>query len=295
MQLHFVGSVKLDEHAELAGVANSDARFVAARAPGLEGTKSFRVKKVVADRERVLVVTYNENLFQAQWRTLQQDMERASLKLAALRQKLQDRAAGLIKGGRAPSLPSVTSQVKTILRRQHLRALLPCTISSGVQGLPQLSYTIDAAALQKVAETSLGKTILISGREEWTDDRIIAAYRSQFIIEGVFKEMKDRRTGTWWPLHHWTDAQIKVHGLYCAVAMLLRGLMWRRVQQAGLHLSMNRLLSELGDVREVVNVYPHKRGQKTERKQAVLSRTSDLQQQLLRILEIEKPVRDELG
>jgi transposase len=288
MQLHFVGSVKLDEHPELAAVANSDARFTAAATPGLEGTKSFRVHKVVADRERVLVVTYNQNLFNAQWLTLQKDMERASAKLAAVQHKLQDRAAGLIKGGRAPTVQSVTNQGQTILRRQHLRAVIPLTIGTDAQGIPQLSYTIDAAALQKVAETSLGKTILISNREEWTDDRIIAAYRSQFIIEGVFKGMKDRRTGTWWPLHHWTDAQIKVHGLYCAVAVLLRGLMWRRARQAGLKLSMNRLLSELGAIREVVNIYPANRGQKAERKQAVLSRTSELQQQLLRILGIEK-------
>jgi len=294
--LHFVGSVKLDEHPELAAVANSDARFTAAATPALAGTKSFRVKKVVADRERVLVVTYNQNLFNAQWLTLQKDIERASAKLAAVQQKLQDRAAGLIKGGRAPTVQSVTSQGKTLLRRQHLRAVMPLTISTAAQGIPQLSYTIDAAALQKVAETSLGKTILISNREEWTNDRIIAAYRSQFIIEGVFKGMKDRRTGTWWPLHHWTDAQIKVHGLYCAVAVLLRGLMWRRVRQAGLKLSMNRLLSELGAIREVINIYPPKRGQKAERKQTVLSRTSDLQQQLLSILGLEKQGgRKELG
>lgn len=100
--------------------------------------------------------------------------------------------------------------------------------------------------------------------------------------------MKDRRTGTWWPMHHWTDSQIKVHGLYCAIAMLLRGLMWRRVSQAGLKLSMNRLLSELACIKEVINIYPPKRGQKAERKQAVLSRTSDLQQHLLKILKIEK-------
>ena len=288
MQLCFVGSVKLDEHAELAAVANSDARFTPAATPGLEGTKSFRVKKVVADRERVLVVTYNQNLFNAQWKTLQSDMERACAKLATLQQKLQDRAAGLIKGGRAPTLASVTSQAKTILHRQHLRGVIPVAIKAAAAGIPQLNYSIDAEALRKVAETSLGKTILISNRDAWTDERIIAAYRSQFIIEGVFKGMKDRRTGTWWPLHHWTDAQIKVHGLYCAIAVLLRGLMWRRVRQANLKLSMNRMLAELGAIREVINIYPPKRGQKTERKQTVLSRTSELQEQLLRILGIEK-------
>lgn len=288
MSLHFVGSVKLDEHPELAAVANSDARFTAASAPGLEATKCFRVKKVVADRERVLVVTYNQNLFNAQWLTLQKDIERATIKLAALQQKLRDRSTGLITKGRAPTIPSVTSQAKKSLSRQHLRKVIATTIDTDAKGLPRLSYTINADALKKISETCLGKTILISSRDAWASDRIITAYRSQFIIEGVFKGMKDRRTGTWWPMHHWTDSQIKVHGLYCAIAMLLRGLMWRRVSQAGLKLSMNRLLSELACIKEVINIYPPKRGQKAERKQAVLSRTSDLQQHLLKILKIEK-------
>ena len=50
----------------------------------------------------------------------------------------------------------------------------------------------------------------------------------------------------------------------------------------------DRLLSELGSIKEVINIYPPKRGQKTVRKQTVLSRTSELQEQLLRILGIEK-------
>ena len=44
-------------------------------------------------------------------------------------------------------------------------------------------------------------------RKEWEDTRIIKAYRSQYIIEGVFKEMKDRVTGSWWPM---TDSNISV-------------------------------------------------------------------------------------
>ena len=36
--------------------------------------------------------------------------------------------------------------------------------------------------IDRIAETHLGKTILISNRAEWTDQRIIEAYRSQFLI-----------------------------------------------------------------------------------------------------------------
>ena len=73
----------------------------------------------------------------------------------------------------------------------------------------------------------LGKTTIISSRLEWDAEEIIEAYHSQSIIEHVFREMKDRSTGTWWPLNHWTDQKIRVHGLYCTIAVLLRALIQR--------------------------------------------------------------------
>lgn len=288
LQVKFVGSVKLSEHRDLAEVKNSDARFTACSSPALEGTKAFRVRKTIAGRERLLVVTYNQNLFHAQWLTLQHDITKATDQLSALKQKLHDRAAGLLTGGRAPSVASVKKQCQTILKRPHLKKIIQVSVTEAEPGVAQLQFAIDAEALHRVSETYLGKTILVSNREEWEDERIIVAYRSQFLIEDVFKEMKDRTTGSWWPLHHWTDSKIRVHGLYCTVAVLLRALMCRRVQRAGVHLPLRRLLSELDAIREVVNIYPRKRGQRSQRKQSVLSKMSDLQQQLVSILAIDQ-------
>ena len=121
------------------------------------------------------------------------------------------------------------------------------------------------------------------------------AYRSQFIIEDVFKEMKDRETGTWWPVGHWTDSKIRVHALYCTIALLLRAVLLRRVRQAGLPLSLKRLLAELDTVREVVNIYPRKRRQTAERRQTVLTKTSQMQQKLLALLELEREKNTFLG
>jgi len=130
---------------------------------------------------------------------------------------------------------------------------------------------------------------------DWDDARIILAYRSQYIIEAVFKEIKDRVMGSWWPINHWTDSNIRVHGLYCTIALLLRALLLHRVKQAGLRLSMKRVLSELDAIREAVNIYPRKRHQKKEQKQTVLPATSELQQRLMSILAIKKEENGVLG
>ena len=96
-------------------------------------------------------------------------------------------------------------------------------------------------------------------------------------------------------MYHWTDSKIRVHGLYCTIAVLIRALMYRRIRQGGLCLSMKRLLSELDAIREVINIYPKKRRQKTERKQAVLTKTSEVQQQLMSILMLRQEENSILG
>jgi transposase len=113
-------------------------------------------------------------------------------------------------------------------------------------------------------------------------------HRSQFIIEDIFKQSKDRRTVTWWPLHHWTDSKIKVHGLYCSIALLLRAPALCRAKQAGLFLSMSRFLAELDGIREVINIYPCKRRQQANRQQSVLTKLSKLQEQLISLLDLNK-------
>jgi transposase len=175
LNLRFVGSVKLKEHPELAAVPHTDGRFVACAGPGLKGVKAFRVIKTVAGAERVLVLTYNPKLAQSQWLTLQNDIAKASQRLTDLQRRLADRAAGLITGGRSPSLASVQKQCRTILRRQHLRDVIQVTLEAGDTGLPQLAYIIATAMLHQIAETHLGKAILISNRKEWSDEQIIRA------------------------------------------------------------------------------------------------------------------------
>ena len=176
-----------------------------------------------------------------------------------------------------------------------LKNIIKVTISNDPEDVPQLDYSIDNTALDKLSQSWLGKNILITSRDGWADSKIIEAYRSQFIIEDVFKEMKDRTTGSWWPLHHWTNSKIRVHGLYCTIAVLLRALMLRRVRNAGLDLSLKRVLGELNTICEVVTIYPRKQHAKTERRQTILTKTSEVQQQLLSILGLNKDESSVLG
>ncbi len=108
-------------------------------------------------------------------------------------------------------------------------------------------------------------------------------------IEEIFHEMKDRRIGAWWPLHHWTDSKIQIHGLYCTIALLLRALLWRRARQAGVRLSMAGLLEKLGQLRQVINIFPAKRGGQPKPEQAVLTKRDQTHEKLIEILGLQPP------
>lgn len=289
LELPYVGSVKLDEHPDLANISNQDARWQPAAEPGLEGTKSWRTQQAVYGQERTLVLTYNQNLFDRQWATVQNDLAHALGQLAAVQQNLRDRATGLVKGGTPPTVESVERKCQQILQRQHLRQLVQTTLTRDAAARPLLSYHADATTQQQLQDTYLGKTLLITGHQQWSDAQVIRAYRSQFVIEEIFHEMKDRHIGAWWPLHHWTDSKIQVHGLYCTIALLLRALLWRRARQAGLRLSMGGLLEKLGQLRQVINVFPAKRAGKPKPQQEVLTKRDETQNRLIEILGLQPP------
>lgn len=279
-KLHFVGSVKLDEHPDLAAIPNRDPRLVPCTRPRLDGFRAFCTVRSVYGRKRKVVVTFNPELFGTQLKTVHADIDKALAGLAEIRQRLNDRANGLTTGGRPPTRGSLRKQCSDLLRRPFLAKLIDVRVGRR----PGLEYSVNGERLEQISGTLLGKTVLISSRLTWDAEEIIEAYHSQSVIEQVFREMKDRATGTWWPLNHWTDQKIRVHGLYCTIAVLLRALIQRRAAAAGLPLSMNRLLAELRSIREVVNVYGRRPRSKAPRQQTVLTRMGEVQERLVKAL-----------
>ena len=61
------------------------------------------------------------------------------------------------------------------------------------------------------------------------------------------------KTRSWWPLNHWTDSELRVHGLYCSMAQLLRSVIWLHPPGPAQHL-LRRLLSQSEDIRQVIDL-----------------------------------------
>ena len=71
--------------------------------------------------------------------------------------------------------------------------------------------------------------------------------------------------------------------------MLLRALLWRRARQAGLRMSMAGLLEKLGQIQQVINVYPARRAGQSVAEQPVLTERDEVQEKLIAILGLQMP------
>jgi transposase len=165
-----------------------------------------------------------------------------------------------------------------------MTALFQITVAEE-KGFPMLRYAVDHAALERLVHHRLGRTLLLAVKTQGDAADIIGTYRSLTHIEDVFKNMKNVDFLRWQPAYHWTDQKLKVHGLYCVLALLLATLARKVACQARIDLSLPALLEELSAIREVAVIYPQ--GTLAHRRDHItLSRMSSLQRKLAEVLEI---------
>jgi transposase len=282
---HFVGSLVPSQHSELLAISRRQFRTLTQ--PGLEGVEAHRAQKKVFGQLRTIVVTFNQNLYEGQLQGLSAHLGKARRKLRDLQAQLQRRREGKIKGGKAPTLDSVKKQIHTICSAQFVEKILKAEVQPLGKGL-ELTFRTDQAALDRLCRVQFGKTILFTDNADWTEEQIVLAYRSQYHIEDAFKQMKNPHFLGWSPMFHWTDSKIQVHAFYCVLALLLTSLLQRELAQKGELLSINRMLEELGGIRETLIVYPRRQGQRQAPAVTCLTRMTALQQRLFSLLDLQR-------
>lgn len=276
---HFVGSLSPAQHPDLLRIPR--ARFRPLQGEDLAGVLAWRTRKHVLGAERTLVVTYNPELFLTQSATLLREVRKRTRKLRALQLQLAHPAPK----GKPRTVAAVTKQVQAILTGRHMKDLIRTQITAA-HGAPRLSSHLDHTAWSRLQHTLLGKNILFTDQEAWSDEAIVRAYRGQYHIEEAFKRMKNPHFVSWRPLHHWTDQKIRVHAFYCVLALLLSSLLRRTLAQKGLPLSIVKILQTLAGIKEVALLY---RGPRSKTRPVITySQLTPLQQQLFHALSLDR-------
>jgi len=276
---HFVGSLSPVQHPDLLRIPRS--RFHPLKGEDLDGVLAWRTQKHVLEAQRTILVTYNPELFLTQAATIVRELRKRTRKL----RELQIHLAHPPTRGKPITVESVHKQVQAILSGRHMKELIEVSVSEK-EGAPRLNYRVDQTAWNRLQHRLLGKNILFTDQDSWSDEEIVRAYRGQHHIEEAFKRMKNPHFVSWRPLHHWTNQKIRVHAFYCVLALLLSSLLRRTLAQKGIEMSIVKILTTLSKTKEVVLIY---RGTPTRTQPAIgLNRLTPLQQQLLEALDLKR-------
>jgi transposase len=281
---HFVGSLVPSHHADLLEVSAS--RYQPMSGERLQEVRAYRTQREVFGQQRTIVVTHNGNLLHGQLQGLAAALDKARGKLRDLQTKLRRRREGRTRGGKAPTVASIRKQAQEALTGQHVKTVLRFEVEEG--DVPTLTFTTDQMALSRLIDKHLGKTILFTDNDDWTNEEIVLAYRSQHHIEDAFRQMKHPHYLGWQPMFHWTDSKIRVHAFTCVLALTLSSLLQRSLHEKGIDLSLPRMFELLGGIRETLVIYPKKQGQRHPSTARTLSTLSAEQEQLVTALDLRR-------
>ena len=257
--LHFVGSLPPSDHPELLGV--SKHRYKTVDKEAFPGLVAFETTKVVFGQERRLVVCHSDGLHEKQSRGFTQTLAKAIRQLAELQ-------ARLARGKTRKAKDKVQAEIAQILAPRWVSRVVSTTLTGDIPADLRLSFRTDDKARAALEEELFGKRILFTDKtpEQASTAQIVAEYRSQESVEGDFRQMKDPKVVSFSPMFHFTESKIRVHVLYCVLALMVARLMVRQADHAGMHLSVRELLDTLAGIEETLMLYQGERGRPRARR-----------------------------
>jgi transposase len=267
--LHYVASLPPSQHPHLLAIPTARYRLVDQDRFG--GLTAAEATAEALGATRRVIITHSPTFHARQARGFDQTLAKAEWQLSAL-------AARLARGHTRRARSQVEAEITAITSPRWVTRVLQVTVTGQRPAGLRLTWNVDSQARQALEDEIFGKRILFTDRDDWPAAEVIGAYRSQADAEAGFRQLKDRDVVSFSPMFHWTDQKIRVHALYCVLALATAHLMRRQATRDGLHLSVRELLHTLAGIGETVMIYPSTGGRPKARRR--LTDRDPLQQRL---------------
>jgi transposase len=203
--------------------------------------------------DRRVIVTHSPRFHQRQAQGFEQTLAKARRQLAELQ-------ARLARGRTRRPRTQVEAHIAQILKPRWLDRVVAWELTGSRRAASlRLHWRTDPAARRRLEAEVFGKRILFTDHD-WPVADVVAAYRAQADVEAGFRQLKDPKVVSFSPMFHWTDQKIRVHALYCVLALMAAHLLRRRAAQAGIGMSVRELVTTLDSIQETVMVYPPRVG-----------------------------------
>lgn len=243
---HFVGSLTPSYHEDLIDLPLIDykERYKSENAGNDENKVLlvYRTTKTVFEKERTVVMTYNEKLYRRQLHTLMKHISKIKAKLEEFKQKLNT--------GKWTKKDVVEEKVTKILEEMWDGDTVDFKASEQKEKIYLTFWEDDDIIKEK--KKFFGKNILFTDRETWPSEKIIRIYKHKYKIEDQVKKLNAPELVKIQPIRHWTDDMIRAHVFACVLGLLLLNLTEHRLHQKGIWVNTSQMVEELKDIKQIL-------------------------------------------
>jgi transposase len=247
-KLNYVGGLKKNQVEELFSISRDE--YSPLNSPHLLGESACRRETKVFGRKVTTVIAHNPELEKGQMQGILINKEKATAKLVELQHKLIRRANGEVTKGKKPTIESVNCATEKILSVEYMKDIFIYNVFEH-DGNIYLTFEFDEEQLERIRYDYLGKSVLFTNRDDFTNEQIVTAYRSAWNVESAFRQMKDHDHLTVRPMFHWTDDKIRVHIFTCVLAYRICCLLVQELSEKGVTISINKLIDEMAQIKRI--------------------------------------------
>jgi transposase len=228
---HFVGSLPKAK-AEASDLVELETKPCYESTPGKPVCSVSKLARVYG-LDCKIVLSYNERLYRKQTHAIDERIQRTRTKFELVRNRVFRTESSA---------------------RNHMLKILP-------RKQNPFSFEVKKVESKYVVELNLdeekeklyrrwaGKNVIFSNRLDWSDERIIRAYRSLNKVEHQFKLMHGSLLVPLKPVYHWTDQKIEAHVLMCMLSLLFARVLDYECRRKGIVGDFRAVLKTARDIR----------------------------------------------
>ena len=203
----------------------------------LGDVRAARLRLPVGDAglDRTLVVVESPELQRGQKRGIAVVLRKAKVELVKLER--------LAAKGRVQR-EALEERVRKVLQREHLSEFVVVTVKE-TGGRVSLHWHVDASRRRLLERTRLGRRVLCTDHHNWSNGRIVHAFRGQWNVEELFRRAKKGGIAPWGPSHQWADNSLRLHTFATVMGLTLGSLVRLTLGAGKSAQSTMKTLSEL--------------------------------------------------
>ena len=196
------------------------------------------------------VLTYDENTCRMKEHTWMKNMNKIT-------NEIENFIESRLNIKKWRSKEAVEEKLEEITSQKKMKNVMHCSVHGNYGKLYVSSYCDIDHAREKM--NTWGKNLIITSCKKEDIVEIIKGYRMKNNIEECFKILNNSHLLSVQPFNHWTDQMIKAHMANCIFGLELIQLIRKKLRDAGIKISIEKIFASLMEIPLVQLHYKNKK------------------------------------